>query len=143
MNVTGQSVSTPRSKTTTGMSDSHACSTAGVRVAVVFGDTISASHLPPETIDSMSEICLSSFASASTTVNLPISLWSLTSSRIVLKPVWRHGLSFAALEKQMFQLPALSVLYSDVSTISGSIACSHGLSAGPSGSIERCASWRS
>src|ERR687891_353422 len=103
MNVTGQSVSTPRSKTITGTS-LHAASTAGVSVAVVFGDTISASHLPPETIDSMSEICLSSFASASTTVNLPISSCSLTSCCIVFQPTWRHGLSTAAFEKQMSYL---------------------------------------
>ena len=100
MNVTGHCVSTPRSKTITGTS-LHAASTAGVSVAVVFGDTISASHLPPETIDSMSEICLSSFASASTTVNLPISSCSLTSCCIAFQPTWRHGLSTAAFEKQM------------------------------------------
>ena len=140
MNVTGQSVVTPRSNTMIGMSDLHASSTAGVSVAVVFGETISASHLLPETSDSMSEICLSSLASASTTVNFAISSWSLTSCFIVLKPVWRHGLSFAAFEKHTFQPLALSDLYLDVSTISGSIACSHGVSGSPSGSIVRCAS---
>ena len=83
----------------------------------------------------MSEICLSSFASASTSLKSAISSWSLTSSCIVVQPTWRHGLSTAAFEKQMFQPLAVFALYSAVSTISGSIACSHGLSAGPSGSI--------
>src|SRR5918999_3329827 len=142
MNVTGQSVLTPRSNTITGTPVSHAASTAGVSVSVVFGDTISASQLRPARL-SMSEICLSSLASASTERKLPISGWSLTSSCIVFQPTWRHGVSTAALEKQMFQSPLLSALRSDVSTISGSIACSHGLSAGPSGSTSRCSSWRS
>ena len=89
----------------------------------------------------MSEICLSSFASASTTVNLPISGVLSASAFIVMPPFWRHGLSLAAFEKQTFQPSALSDLNSDVSTISpGSIICSHGLSAGPSGVAERCAS---
>ena len=86
MNVTGQSVVTPRSNTITGMSLSHAASTAGVSVAVVFGATMMASHLPPEVIDSMSEICLSSFASASTTVNFAISLVLSASAFIVMRP---------------------------------------------------------
>src|SRR5918999_1091565 len=142
MNFVGQSVLTPRSNTITGMSWLQAASTAGVSVCVVFGDTISASQLRPARL-SMSEICLSSLASASTERKLPISGWSLTSSCIVFQPTWRHGLSTAALEKQMFQFPLLSALNSAVSTISGSIACSHGLSAGPSGATSRCSSWRS
>src|SRR3954452_4903846 len=139
-NVTGQSVSTPRSKTSTGMLLLHAASTAGVRVLVVFGAIRMMSHLPPEVSDSMSEICLSSFASASTIVNLPISLVVLASSFIVMRPFWRHGLSEAAFEKQTFHPELFLALYFDVSTISGWIICTHGLSAGPSGVIERCAS---
>ena len=50
MNVTGQSVLTPRSKTMTG-TFSQAASTAGVSVAVVFGETMSASQLPGEVLD--------------------------------------------------------------------------------------------
>ena len=73
MNVTGQSVSTPRSNTITGIPVSHACSTAGVNVAVVFGETISASHWSPRVRDWMSEICLSSLASASTALKSAIS----------------------------------------------------------------------
>src|SRR3954454_23720643 len=103
MNVTGQSVVTLRSKIRTGTSDLQAASTAGVSVAVVFGAMMIASHFLPETIDSMSEICLSSFASASTTVNLPISLVFSASAFIVMRPFWRHGLSLAAFEKQTFQ----------------------------------------
>src|SRR3954449_9025310 len=139
-NVTGQSVSTPRSKTTTGTSLLHAASTAGVSVLVVFGAIRMMSHLPPEVIDSMSEICLSSFASASTTVNLPISGVFLASSFMVVRPFWRHGLSEAAFEKQTFQPELFLALYLAVSTISGWIICSHGLSGGPSGVTERCAS---
>ena len=121
---------------------SHAASTAGVSVAVVFGETISASQLPPAS-SSMSEICLSSFASASIARKLAISSWSLTSACIVVQPTWRHGLSTAALEKHRFQPLPDFALYSVVSTISGSIACSQGLSSGPSASIVRCSSWRS
>ena len=51
----------------------------------------------------MSEICLSSLASASTALKLAISSWSFTSACIVFQPTWRHGLSTAALEKQRFQ----------------------------------------
>src|SRR5215210_6450788 len=131
MNVTGQSVSTPRSNTTTG-TFGQAPSTAGVSVLVVLGEMISASHFLPAS-SSMSEICLSSLASASSTVNLPMSLCSLTSACIVFQPTWRHGLSTAALEKQTFQPLPDFALYLDVSTISGSIACSQGLSSGPSG----------
>src|ERR671910_2125850 len=111
MNVTGQSVLTPRSNTITG-TFLQAASTAGVRVAVVFGEMISASHLPPAR-SSMSEICLSSLASASTARKLAISLWSLTSSCIVVQPTWRHGLLTAAFEKQTFQPLAFLALYSD------------------------------
>ena len=88
----------------------------------------------------MSEICLSSFASASTIVNLPISFVLSASAFIVMRPFWRHGLSLAAFEKQTFQPDALSDLYFDVSTISGSIICVHGFDASPSGVTERCAS---
>ena len=49
----------------------------------------------------MSEICLSSLASASTARNLPISSCSSTSACIVFQPTWRHGLSTPAFEKQM------------------------------------------
>ncbi len=66
MKVTGHLVLTPRSKTITGTL-AQACSTAGVSVAVVLGDTISASQpLPSRSV--MSEICLSSLLSASATV---------------------------------------------------------------------------
>src|ERR671917_1255493 len=112
MNVTGQSVLTPRSNTITG-TFLQAASTAGVRVAVVFGDTISASQLPPAS-SSMSEICLSSLASASTALKLAISLWSFTSCCIVVQPTWRQGLLTAALEKHRFQPEAFFALYSAV-----------------------------
>ncbi len=41
-----QSVSTPRSKTTTGLPVSHARWTAGVIAAVEFGEMMKMSHLP-------------------------------------------------------------------------------------------------
>ena len=69
----------------------------------------------------MSEICFSSFASASTAWKSPISSCSSTSACMVVQPVCRQGLSTAALEKQTFHGP--SVLYCVVSTISGSSAC--------------------
>ena len=141
MKVTGQSVSTPRSNTMTGMPVSHAASTAGVSVAVVLGDTISASQSPLPVSVSMSEICLSSAASASRTSNSAISGCSSTSACMVVKPTCRHGLSTEALEKHTFHGPG--VAYCAVSTISGSMACSHGASAGPSGSMSRMASWAS
>ncbi len=46
MNVVGQSVWTPRSKTMTGLSVAHARSTAGVIAAVEFGEITKASQLP-------------------------------------------------------------------------------------------------
>ena len=104
MNVTGQSVLTPRSNTMTGMPVAHASSTAGVSVAVVLGETISASQ-PWPVNDSMSEICLSSEASASRAVNSAISGCSSTSACIVVQPTCRHGLSVAALEKHTFHPP--------------------------------------
>ena len=64
MNVSGQSVSTPRSKTMTG-SDSQACSIAGVNAAVDAGDTIKMSHVPLSTSSAMSAICFSSLPPAS------------------------------------------------------------------------------
>ena len=124
----------------TGTSLSQAFSTAGVSVEVVFGATISASHLPPEVSDSRSEICLSSLPSASTTVNLAMSLFAFAAASIVFRPFWRHGLLLPAFEKQTFQPELLSDLNSAVSRISGSIICSHGRSAGPSGVTDRCAS---
>src|SRR5690349_23649463 len=140
MNVTGQSVVTPRSKTMTGTSLLHAASTAGVSVLVVFGAMMIASHLPPDVSDSMSEICLSSFASASTTVNFAMSLSLSAAAFMVFRPFWRHGLSDAAFEKQTFQPELFLDLYFAVSTISGSIICSHGVDASPSGVTDRCAS---
>ena len=104
MNVTGQSVFTPRSNTITGTPVAHASSTAGVSVAVVLGETIRASQ-PWPVSDSMSEICLSSDASASSTVNSAISGCSAASACIVVKPTWRHGLSVAALLKHTFHPP--------------------------------------
>ena len=88
----------------------------------------------------MSEICLSSLASASTARKLAISLWSLTSSCMVVQPTWRHGLSTEAFEKQMFQPLAFLALYFPVETISGSMACVHGVAGSPSGSMSRWAS---
>src|SRR5918999_716522 len=108
-----------------GIPESHACSTAGVSVSVVFGETISASQSPERTSDWMSEICLSSEASASTASKLAMSsLSASTCACIVVHPTTRHGLSTAAFEKQMFHGPG--VLYCDVSTSLGSIACTHG-----------------
>ncbi len=46
MNVTGQSVCTPRSKTMTGLSVAQARSTAGVIAAVLFGEMRKMSQLP-------------------------------------------------------------------------------------------------
>src|SRR4051794_24345044 len=136
MNVTGQSVSTPRSKTITGILG-QAPVTAGVSVAVVLGETISASQSWP-TSSAMSEICLSSLPSASRAVNLLISLCRATSACMVFQPTCRHGLLIAALEKQRWYGP--SFLYLAVSIISGAMACSHGLSAGPSAVWPRMAS---
>ena len=48
MNVVAQSVSTPRSKTITGLPVSHARSTAGVIAAVELGEMTNASQLPSE-----------------------------------------------------------------------------------------------
>ena len=48
MNVTAQSVSTPRSKTMTGLSVLHARSTAGVIAAVEFGEMMKPSQSPSE-----------------------------------------------------------------------------------------------
>src|SRR3954454_16979955 len=140
MKVTGQSVWTPRSNTSTGTLLLHAASTAGVRVAVVFGAMMMASQLLPDTIDSMSEICLSSLASASTTVNFAISLVLAASAFMVMRPFWRHGLSEAAFEKQTFQPELFLDLKSAVSRISGWIICVQGLDASPSGVTDRCAS---
>src|SRR5829696_100447 len=135
MKVTGHLVLTPRSKTMTG-TFAHACSTAGVRVAVVFGDTISASQpLPSRSV--MSEICLSSLLSASATVNDLISGCSLTSACMFLKPTCRHGLPTPALEKHRLYGPGF--LYFAVSTVLASSACSHGLSAGPVAVLVRSA----
>ena len=123
------------------MSLLHAASTAGVSVAVVFGAMMIASHLPPEVIASMSEICLSSFASASTTVNFAISLVFSASAFIVMRPFWRHGLSERGVREA--DVPARALLGLELrqcSTISGSIICVHGLDASPSGVTERCAS---
>ena len=46
MNVVGQSVSTPRSNTMTGLPVSQARSTAGVIAAVEFGEMMKTSQLP-------------------------------------------------------------------------------------------------
>ena len=46
MNVVAQSVSTPRSKTTTGLPVSQARSTPGVIAAVELGEMMKASQLP-------------------------------------------------------------------------------------------------
>ncbi len=46
MKVVAQSVSTPRSKTTTGLPVSQARSTAGVRAAVELGEMMNASQPP-------------------------------------------------------------------------------------------------
>ncbi len=46
MNVVAQSVSTPRSNTTTGLPVSQARSTAGVIAAVELGEMMKASQLP-------------------------------------------------------------------------------------------------
>src|SRR2546423_293685 len=90
----------------------------------------------------MSEICLSSLPPASTTVKSVISGCSFTSAFIVVRPVTRHGLSRAALEKHRCHfLPGFA--YFDVSTIEGSIICSHGLDASPCGVAVRWAIWRS
>lgn len=139
MKVTGQSVPTPRSKTMTG-TFGQAPLTAGVSVAVVLGETISASQ-PFAVSSAMSEICLSSLPSASRTVNSAISLCAATSACMVFQPTWRQGLLVAALEKQRWYGPAF--LYLAVSTGLGSMACSHGLSAGPVGCLVRMASWAS
>ena len=136
MNVTGQSVSTPRSKTMTG-TFAQAPLTAGVSVAVVFGETINASH-PLACSSAMSEICLSSLPSASRAVSLEISLCNAASACMVFQPTCRQGLSIAAFEKQRWYGP--SFLYSAVDTICGAMACSQGLSAGPSAVCERIAS---
>ncbi len=139
MNVTGQSVSTPRSNTMTGTFP-QAAVTAGVSVAVVFGETISASQ-PLACSSAMSEICLSSLPSASRAVNFSISSCRPTSACIVFQPTWRQGLLTAALEKHRWYGP--SFLYFAVSIIFGAMACSQGLFAGPSGVWERMASWAS
>ncbi|KRC34054.1 hypothetical protein ASE15_12585 [Oerskovia sp. Root22] len=103
-----------------------------------------ASQSPASTNAWMSEICLLSSSAASETRNSEISPEALRTSTcccIVMNPVTRHGLETEALEKQSFLPPSFA--YCAVSTNSGSIACSHGWSAGPSGTAERCASWRS
>src|SRR5690606_30116335 len=64
-----------------------------------------------------------------------------TAACMVVKPTTRHGLKRPALEKQMVH--GGSFLYWDVSTQVGSKACSHGLSAGPTGSASNSRSWRS
>src|SRR5690348_16169128 len=122
MNVTGQSVCTPRSNTITGTFP-QAAVTAGVSVAVVFGETISASQ-PLACSSAMSEICLSSLPSASSAVNLVISLCRPASACIVFQPTWRQGLLTAALEKHRWYGP--SFLYLAVPVICGAMACSHG-----------------
>src|SRR5436190_14417765 len=128
MNETGQSVVTPRSKSMTGMPDWQAFSTAGVRAAVVFGETIRESHFLPAIRSEMSEICLSSLPVASTAVKLAISGCSLTSACMSFQPTTRHGLSTPALLKQRLKAPAF--LYLAVSAIVALIDCSQGWSAG-------------
>src|SRR6266700_6120498 len=131
MKETGQSVVTPRSKSITGRPAWQALSTAGVRAAVVFGDTISASHFLPAIRSDMSEICLSSLPVASTAVKLAISGCSFTSACMSFQPTTRQGLSTPALLKQRLKFPAF--LYLVVSVIVGLMDCSHGWSAGPVG----------
>src|SRR2546429_2886474 len=138
MYVTGQLVFTPRSKSITGIPAWQAFSTAGVSGAVVFGETISASHFLFATRSAMSAICWSSLAPASTGVKVAISGWSFTSACMSFQPTTRQGLSTAALLKQRLKGPVLRNLL--VSTIVGLIACIHGWSAGPVAGTERWAS---
>ncbi len=142
MKVTAQSVLTPRSKTITGMPESHAVWTAGVRVAVVEGETMSASHSPESTNAWMSEICCSSSSAASEWRNSPISPDSWRTSTcccMVIQPVTRQGLETEAFEKHTVASPP-SRAKPAVSTHSGSMAWSHGAAGSPSGSISRWAS---
>src|SRR2546423_3697873 len=139
--LTGQSVVTPRSNTTTGTPLWQARSTTGVSAEVVFGDTMIASQ-PLVCRSAMSEICLSSLPPASTTVNSPISGCSFASAFIVVMPVTRHGLLTLALEKHTCHLPP-GFAYLAVSTMDGWIICSHGLAGSPSGVTLRWAIWRS
>ena len=71
----------------------------------------------------------------------PSSVSTSTCCCMVIQPVWRHGLEIEALEKQ--RVPAPSSANSAVSASSGSMAWSQGVSASPSGSTSRWASWRS
>src|ERR1700730_6622968 len=117
MNVTGQSVVTPRSKMMIGIPVAHAFSMAGVSAAVVFGATMMASQ-PLVVRSATSEICFSSLLVASTYVNcLILSPWTPTSACIVVQPTTRHGLPTSALLKQICQGPAF--LYLVVSTYVG------------------------
>ena len=117
MNVTGQSVLTPRSNTTTGIPLAHAFSTAGVSAVVVFGVTTMASHFLA-CRSARSAICLSSLLSASRTVNSPISGCSRASAFIVVRPVTRQGLPSPALETHTCHfLPGFA--YFEVSTMDG------------------------
>ncbi|MFD2024358.1 hypothetical protein [Promicromonospora aerolata] len=114
-------------------------------VAVVDGEMMIASQSPASTNAWMSEICLLSSSAASETRNSPItpSSWSTsTCCCMVIQPVTRHGLETDALEKHSVLSPP-SLANSPVSTSSGSMAWSHGWSAGPSGSMSRWASSRS
>jgi hypothetical protein len=145
MNVVAQSVLTPRSKTITGIPEAQAVSTAGVRVAVVEGEMMRASHSPESTNAWMSEICWSSSSPASEVRNSPISpaSWrTFTCSCMVIQPVTRQGLETEALEKHTVASPP-SRVNSPVSTHSGSIACSQGVAGSPSGAMSRWASWAS
>src|SRR5215471_763144 len=131
--VTGQLVNTPRSKVMTG-TFWQACSIAGVRAAVVLGETIRMSQRCPDNIELMSEICLSSLLSASATMNCAMScLWRSTSACIVVHSTTRQGLPTPALEKQIRYGPGF--LYLDVSIVWPPTYCSHGLPAGPCGGI--------
>src|SRR4051794_38781288 len=119
----------------------QACSTAGVSAAVVFGETMSASHFPLLTRSLTSAICFSSLLCASTTLKLAISGCSFASCSIVFRPTTRQGLPTPALETQRLYGPAF--LYWLVSAVGESTLCSHGWSAGPSGVLPAVASWRS
>jgi len=57
---------------------------------------------------------------------------------IVIQPVWRHGLLIEALAKQTFLAP--SDLNFDVSVISPSMYCSHGVASSPWNVALRCSS---
>src|SRR5690606_16572299 len=101
------SVLTPRSKTITGIPLSHACSTAGVNVAVAFGETITASQ-PRDSTAATSLIGLSSLASAARTVHSAVASCNSTSACMVFQPTCRHGLSTEALEKHRWYGPDLA-----------------------------------